>query len=196
MATRWMPALFMVAVGFPASGQSLSHSQARFEITAHQVAQALSTNGIQTVDQQVSLLANVVATEPSPVLEILSVEPLDAGSSGSRREARSLVKLVCHLAGACLPFYSIVAGPAGTIGRASSPFPVAGNAALKSDAEIIIKPGAHATLVMDDARSHIQITVISLENGIAGHKIHVASPDHKQIYVGEVVSADLLKRSF
>jgi hypothetical protein len=51
-------------------------------------------------------------------------------------------------------------------------------------------------LVMDDDRSHIQIAVISLENGMTGHKIRVASPDHKQFYVAEVVNAHLLRRSF
>jgi flagella basal body P-ring formation protein FlgA len=56
--------------------------------------------------------------------------------------------------------------------------------------------GTHATLVIDDQRSHIQLSVISLENGIAGHRIRVASPDHKQFYVGEVVSARLLKGNF
>jgi len=50
--------------------------------------------------------------------------------------------------------------------------------------------------VMDDARSHVQISVISLENGIAGHRIRVTSPDHKQFYVAEVVSANLVRRSF
>jgi flagella basal body P-ring formation protein FlgA len=67
---------------------------------------------------------------------------------------------------------------------------------LKSNTAIIMRTGAHATLVMDDARSHIQVTVISLENGIAGHRIHVASPDHKQVYVADVVSANLVRRSF
>ena len=62
--------------------------------------------------------------------------------------------------------------------------------------DITMRAGTHATLVMDDNRSHIQVAVISLENGIAGHRIHVASPDHKQIYVGEVVNANLLRGSF
>jgi flagella basal body P-ring formation protein FlgA len=49
---------------------------------------------------------------------------------------------------------------------------------------------------MDDDRAHIQIAVISLENGLAGHRIRVASPDHKQVYVAEVVNASLLRKSF
>jgi flagella basal body P-ring formation protein FlgA len=59
-----------------------------------------------------------------------------------------------------------------------------------------MRAGAHATLMMDDNRSHIQVTVISLENGVVGHRIRVASPDHKQVYVAEVVSSSLLKGSF
>jgi hypothetical protein len=49
---------------------------------------------------------------------------------------------------------------------------------------------------MDDGRAQIEVAVISLESGTAGHRIHVASPDHKQVYLAEVVSATLLTRSF
>jgi flagella basal body P-ring formation protein FlgA len=51
-------------------------------------------------------------------------------------------------------------------------------------------------MLMDDDRSHIQIAVISLENGVAGHSIRVTSPDHKQVYVAEVVNASLLRKSY
>jgi flagella basal body P-ring formation protein FlgA len=67
---------------------------------------------------------------------------------------------------------------------------------LKPNVAITMRAGAHATLVMDDDRAHIQIAVISLENGLAGHRIRVASPDHKQVYVAEVVNASLLRKSF
>jgi hypothetical protein len=49
---------------------------------------------------------------------------------------------------------------------------------------------------MDDQRAHIQVAVISLENGMVGHRIRVATPDHKQTYIGEVVNARLLRGSF
>jgi len=49
---------------------------------------------------------------------------------------------------------------------------------------------------MDDERSHIQIAVITLEGGITGREIRVASTDHKQFYLGKVVSANLLRRSY
>jgi flagella basal body P-ring formation protein FlgA len=67
---------------------------------------------------------------------------------------------------------------------------------LKQNGAFTIRSGAHATLVMDEERAHIEVAVISLENGMAGQKIRVASPNHKQVYVAEVVSANLLKRSF
>jgi hypothetical protein len=199
MTTRLIPVLLMMAMGLSGYVQAQSQAQRRFPITAHQVAQALSGNGMQTMDEQVLMLANVVATESAPELDVLSVVPLGDGAQGTHRELHSLVKLGCHSPGTCLPFYSIVS----KLGASVDSTPVVhafsvvpGDAALKPNTGIVIRAGAHATLVMDDARSHIQITVISLENGIAGHTIHVASPDHKQVYSAEVVSANLVKRSF
>lgn len=199
MATRLIPVLLMMAASLPGWAQAQSQFQRRFSLTAHQVAQALSGNGIQTMDEQVLVLAKVVATEPSPVLDILSVVPLGDSSPSTHSQMHSLVKLGCRMPGTCLPFYSIVSKPAPPVDGtpvALGVSTVTASAGLKPDGGIVIRAGAHATLVMDDARSHIQITVISLENGIAGHRIHVASPDHKQIYVAEVVSASLVRRSF
>jgi hypothetical protein len=199
MATRLIPVLLMMTMSVPGWTQAQSQLQRRFPLTAQLVAQALSANGIQTVDEQVSLLAQVVATEPAPVLDILSVVPLGSRSPGERGQLHSLVKLGCRLPGACLPFYSIVSKPA--VPGSSTPVAlgasaVASRTTLKPDTTILIRAGAHATLVMDDARSHVQMSVISLENGIAGHTIHVTSPDRKQHYVAEVVSANLVRRSF
>jgi flagella basal body P-ring formation protein FlgA len=70
------------------------------------------------------------------------------------------------------------------------------NPVSKANMDITMRAGTHATLVMDDDRSHIQVAVITLENGIVGHRIHVASPDHRQTYVGEVVNERLLRGSF
>jgi hypothetical protein len=107
--------------------------------------------------------------------------------------------MACHLKSACLPFYAIVKWPEGSTGRATNPFSTfaaSGSTASKPQGAVTIRAGAHATLVMDDGRSHIRVAVVSLECGAAGQKIRVASPDHKQIYEAEVVSANLLKGSF
>ena len=155
--------------------------------------------GIPTTEEQVSLLTRVVATESSPALDVLSVEPLGKQPMAEHSPARSRVRLGCHLPGKCLPFYAIVSGlepPAGSRPLPPAPPPASTTRCSKANMDITMRAGTHATLVMDDDRSHIQVAVISLENGIAGHRIHVASPDHKQIYVGEVVNANLLRGSF
>lgn len=191
--------MMIVAMGVPVWAQALPQVQSRFPLTAHQVAQTLTDNGIQVADDQVSLLAKVVASEPSPLLDILSVQPLGVRSSGKHSESGSLVKLGCRAAGICLPFYSIVSKPVAALDNVPAARGIAsdgGSAAIRSRARIIMRQGTHATLVMNDSRMQVQVAVISLENGAAGHKIRVESPDHKQIYVAEVVSANLLKRSF
>ena len=176
------------------TGWSQSQLQDRFALTADQVARSVSKGEIEVSGDQVFLLANVVAKVPNPVLDVLSVEPLGDKWFGGRSGTHSWVKLGCHLPGVCLPFYAVVSWPQKPAGRAidtSIAFP----AALKPKV-ITMRAGAHATLLMDDDRSHIQIAVISLENGIAGHSIRVTSPDHKQIYVAEVVNANLLRKSY
>jgi hypothetical protein len=107
--------------------------------------------------------------------------------------------MACHLSGRCLPFYAVVRWPqkaADSAANSSGVFRPFGDLVLKQNGAFTIRSGAHATLVMDEERAHIEVAVISLENGMAGQKIRVASPNHKQVYVAEVVSANLLKRSF
>jgi hypothetical protein len=178
----------MAAAGMPGWGQS--HLQERFALTAGQVAQTLSDRGMPTTGEQVSLLARVVAAHPHPVLDILSVEPF---AQGQPAPARSQVKLACHVQGECLPFYAIVDRSRSTARPATSTTDLS---TLNAKSEIIMRAGTRATLLMDDDRLHIQVAVISLENGMAGHRIRVTSPDRKQVYFGEVVSASLLKASF
>jgi hypothetical protein len=199
MKTKWIPVLMMAAVSGPGWVTAPCQTQGRFPLTAHQVAQALSQSGIQTTGEQVSLLATVVASEPAPVLDILSIEAIGGRVSSNHRQSGSLVKLGCREPGVCLPFYSMVGkleAPGNTAPAALRVTSEAGSAARRPDTAIVIRVGAHATLMMDDARAHVEMTVVSLENGAAGHKIHVATPNHKQVYLAEVVSANLLKRSF
>jgi len=174
-------------------------SQDRFALTAQQVARTLSEKGTRIESKQVSLVANVVATEPNPVLDIRAVEPLGEPLPGEHSGTQSWVRVACHEPGTCLPFYAAVnwpAEPGGSASDAPNAAAAARKPVLKVNAVITIRVGTRAMLVMDDDRSHIQIAVITLENGMTGHTIRVASPDHKQVYVAEVVSAHLLRRSF
>jgi hypothetical protein len=192
MTSKWITALSIAAMSL--TGWSQAQLQNRFVLTADQVAQSVSKGGIEVTGDQVSMLANVVSNEPNPALDVLSVEPLDDRWSGGSPGTRSWVKLGCHQLGVCLPFYVVVSWPQAQAKREIDTL-IASPAALKPKA-ITMRAGAHATLLMVDDRSRIQIAVISLENGVAGHSIRVTSPDHKQVYVAEVVSASLLRKSY
>jgi hypothetical protein len=192
MTSKWIAVLSIAAMSL--TGWSQSQLQDRFALTADQVARSVSKGEIEVSGDQVFLLANVVAKVPNPVLDVLSVEPLGDKWFGGRSGTHSWVKLGCHLPGVCLPFYAVVSWPQEPAGRATNQS-IASPAALKP--KVITMPaGTHATMLMDDDRSHIQIAVISLESGIAGHRIRVTSPDHKQVYVAEVVNASLLRKSY
>jgi hypothetical protein len=198
MKARRIPILLMAATTVP--GLIHAQSQERFVLTTDQVAGALTGAGMTTPAADVSLPARVVALVPSPVLDILSVQPVRKGalaqpSRSSAQPSFLLVKLACHQPGECLPFYATVNGP-GATDLGSNPSSIATTAESIPKKEFTMPAGTHAILVMEDDRSHIQVAVVSLENGMAGHRIRVASPDHKQIYFGEVVNAGLLRGSF
>lgn len=193
MTAEWVPFLLMAALGVTV--QAPSQLQDSFPLTAAQVALAVSASGMPTTAGHVSLLTRVVATEPEPVLDVRSVENLGRGPLAGNSDVRLRIKLACHVAAKCLPFYAVVSSTSSTTGPANA-LSIRGSAMWNGHSEITMKAGTHATLLLDDQRSHIQVAVVSLENGIVGHRIHVASPDHKQTYVGEVVNARLLKGSF
>jgi len=196
MTATWSSVSLMAAITTLAWGQSQPPD--RFALTAGQVARTLSDKGMPTADDQVSLLARVVATEPDPALDVVSVQAFSEGLVAGHSAVRSRVKLVCRVPGECLPFFVIVswsqpaAGPATS--KSTSPFDR--NMSTSPNSQITMRAGSRATLVMDDERSHIRVAVISLQDGMAGHRIRVSSPDHKQIYFGEVVTSSLLRGSF
>jgi len=201
MTVRWAAVFLIMAIGQAGGAQSLS--QRRFVLTAQQVSEALThrlaDRGIKINADEVSLAAKVVATEDNPVLDILADDPMAEQMSEGRMEDRSRVKLSCHVAATCLPFYAIVRWPTGMDKSADHALNVPSlveRTVPKTVPAITMRAGAHATLMMDDDRAQIQVSVISLESGSVGHRIHVASPDHKQLYVAEIVSATVLKGSF
>ena len=199
MSTRRVAALLVTAISLPGWGYSQSLLREHFEITVQHVAQTLSNSVIQIADLRVSLLAKVVAAEANPELDVLSIEPLGLRRSKNDAASSYMVKLGCHAVGMCLPFYAIASLNQGTAGsQTSAPIATlaAANTFSKPNTAVTIRAGAHATLVMYDGDAQIEVAVVSLENGVAGRMIHVASPDHKQIYLAEVVSPTLLTRSF
>ena len=194
-------ALLTTVVSLPLCGIAQLKPAAldQFPITTRMVAQTLSVRGIQVEDRQVFLLARVIAAEPHPALDILKVEPLSDSRLEQASQSRTIVKLACHTAAICLPFYATITRPYEMVGNdTGSPGLArpAGYSTLISKPAITMRAGTHATLAMDDERSHVRIAVISLENGATGRKICVTSTDHKKVYLAEVVSPVLLKRSY
>ena len=170
----------------------------RFVLTTAQVADAITRAGAATTAAQVSMMAAVMAAEPAPALDILSITPVhktqSTQTSPVQSPLHSLVRLGCHQPHICLPFYVTVNAlhfndALVTVG--SSP-----GSGRTPRSEFTMPAGTHATLIMDDQRAHIQLAVVSLENGMTGKWIRVASPDHKQVYFGEVVNASLLRGAF
>ena len=195
MAIRWIAVISLAVMGLSQLGQS----QERFAITTHQVAQALAEKGIQVSDTQVKLVAKVVATDPSPQLDVVSEAPFVSPQNADHAEAPAWVKVACHRPGTCLPFYAIVVGLEGSVAIASIDSTARSSiryTQFEPKSEITMRAGTHATLILDDHRSRIRVSVVSLEKGAAGSRIRVASPDHKQVYVAEVVSSSQLKASF
>jgi hypothetical protein len=200
MVAKTIVVLLMVATTLPALPQP--PQQARYTLSIKQVAavvvRSFLETGITLTDQQISLPARVVATERIPTLDISSVEVLSEYVFEGHSKARSKIRLTCRIASVCLPFYAIVIWPEGLSNPSGAPSFLSAHPARvpKPMPEITMQAGTHATLVLDDERAHIQLTVVSLESGSTGHKIRVASPDHKQIYIAEIIGANLLKGSF
>jgi hypothetical protein len=197
MKAAWIATLLMGTAGV--LGWAQTAAARRFPLTVEKIARTFSDRGVSISGDQISMLANVVASEENPMLDVLSVQQLGGRWAEGRTENHSLVKLACRVPGTCLPFYVIVnaqEAPARSTGSEAKLMPASLSVRIAPSAPITIRAGTHATLIMDDSRAHIQVTVISLESGHTGDKIHVATPDHKQTYLAEVMSANLLRRSF
>ena len=58
----------------------------------------------------------------------------------------------------------------------------------------MIKSGTHLTLLVDSGSAHIQMAVVSMQNGSLNQQIKVRSTaDHKQIFTAQIVSATTVK---
>ena len=161
-----------------------------YPISAEQVAQALSESGMQVKPADVSLGVQVVASKMDPEMYLLDIQP-----ATSARDRKTLwARIGCKDSGVCLPFYATVAWDRdlAELPKGSRP-----GAQQTSTAEVVLPPaihsGTHATLVIASDHSRLTLAVVALQNGSVGEVIRVASPDHKQFYRAEVVSADLLK---
>jgi hypothetical protein len=184
---------FAFALWMVATVQAGAQAQQHFPVTAQQVAHALELQGVDVADGQISLAASIVAESAEPQLQIEGVQPLRGGHSGSGLRAE--VRLSCAQPHDCIPFYAFVTLPDGTELAEKSTSIHALFAKRVPALPVAIRAGGHATLIVETARMHIRVPVISLQNGAVGAQIHVTSPDHKQTYRATVLGPSLLSGS-
>jgi len=161
------------------------------DISTEQVAAAISRAGMSVSAGQVTLLADVVAKSESPTLIVRSIEPWG--------DLRMKVRLGCANSEECLPFYVSI-----RCNQPGSERPVAAlpdqpsTLISRPDSDprsFVVRAGSRATLLLDRNHVHIRLSVLCLENGATGQKIHVESKDPQQTYVAEVVEGGVVRGS-
>jgi len=196
MNARWI-ALLGLGVAL-AQAAELSAAQC-FSLSQEQVRQAIAKGfeerGIGLNGAQVVLPAKVVTSMANPALDIRSIYSLPNLHGDGESKSRAAVRMICRLPNVCLPFYAIVSWPVGMDASELHSFARTDSTANQKT-NIMMRIGDHVMLVMDEGHVHIRLAVVSLANGVVGSSIRVATPDHKQVYVGQVVSTDLLRGSF
>lgn len=154
-------------------------------ITAAQVANAISGSGMKVSAQQVTLLADVVATTSNPVLQVESVEPWG--------EHRLRVRLSCESSDQCVPFLVAVRWGDGDAVQPSAKTPSLRPASLASSKtsqnSFVVHNGSPAVLLLDGDHVHIRLSVICLENGAPGQTIRVEAKDHSRTFTAQVQDA-------
>jgi hypothetical protein len=171
---------FFCAAVLPAAAESR-----RYAVTAELIAAAVSSNGVAISPGQVTLLTNVFASVADPELRVMSI--------GRAGDQRTIARLECAAADQCLPFF-VALRTDGNTNAALLANPTPAPAAVKSrPAEIVVRSGSTATLLLEGPHVQITLPVICMQNGAAGQTIRATSPDHLQSYVAQVGNDGILK---
>lgn len=200
-ATRVLARLLHMAAAGPSMlALPLALAQAippRPVLTAAQVIAAMQDRQLPTDGVEVRLAADITSAVTRPALEIQSMVPLNA------HEVR--LRITCRDRSECLPFFAVA-----TYSQAIDPTALEHDSKLRAAAAtsvasttttpiapvltpVTMRIGSPATLDFDEARVHVRVDVICLENGASGDRIRVTTRDHKQIYVAEILSPGNLK---
>jgi len=180
--------LRLVAVLLPAHALLWGSEVARYPILPAQVAQALSNAGMDVKPEAVSFGARVVASKSNPQMNVLEIH----SASGSQGDRNVWVRIGCREVGVCLPFYATVAWDQ-PLPKTLETIRGATAAATVIGSPPTIRCGAQATLMMENDRARLDLSVVTLESGYTGQVIRVATTDRKRTYRAEVVGATLLK---
>lgn len=154
-------------------------------ITAELVADTLSAAGMKVSAQQVTLLADVIASTSKPALRVESMERWG--------DHRMRVRLACDSNSECMPFLVAVNwnGDDATLASSSSSSVIAQT--KSQPAPIVVHAGSPAILLLDGDHVHIQLPVFCLENGAAGQTVRVVSKEQRKTFTAQVLSESVLK---
>lgn len=159
-----------------------------FAISNGIIAAVISQTGLEIAPEQVSLLTEVVATTPAPVLKVRSIEKLD--------KQRLLARMECENRDECLPFFvSIQVGQSSATQTfmSSTKASATDTAPQSSVKSVVLHVGSMATLQLDGDHVHIRIPVICLESGSPGQTIRATDKNHRVVYSAQVIDGSLVK---
>lgn len=161
----------------------------RYPITAAQVSDAIGSTGTPVSPDAVSLLSVVTASTPAPHLRVQGAER----ATGDQL----MVRIACETPEECLPFVVSLRSSAGTAARLVGLFASGGSpvraASVVASGPMVIRNGAQAVLLLDGKHVHVQLPVVTLENGAVGQRIRVTEKDKRQTYTAVVVNSGLLQ---
>ncbi len=116
----------------------------------------------------VELPAAIPARDPNPTLQAGPIERWGTGELAH-------VRLHCDSDAACRPFYV-------TVHLSST-----AQAAIPAKPLAALRPGTHASMLIDSGRIHLRIPVTCLGSGAPGALIRVAGPKNIRFYQATVV---------
>jgi hypothetical protein len=159
------------------------------------VATALSKGAGAAPEPTVSLLTDVLATELNPEVDVDS-SFLHFHASTTSPDAQVPVRVRCHVAGTCLPFYVVVTWSAHNVPLVSNSDNTSSAVAAKASTKMTMRSGEHARLILQDGAARLEVSVISQQSGREGQSIRAVSLDGKHTYTAHIVAGNILMGSF
>jgi len=182
---RWIsPSLLVVMLAACAAAEP---ANPRDLISAGNVVAALATAGVQTTPAQVEFLSPVNSTHENANLKLVSL----AKWTNDTMKAH----LRCDSNAECLPFYVVLRHVNAECIPAHFSTTEAGRKSqqIKRPGERVIRGGQAATMIYQAKDIKIVVPIVCLQNGRRGERIRVASPDHRRVYLAEVIDSNLVK---
>ena len=171
---RFFPVLALSAAACAATVAPVTSP--RVSVSLDQIATALVSEGLEVNSTQLQLLSNVTSIAGATV----HLTKLNQESAGT-----ILAEFGCRRR-QCLPFYVLMHDVhTNNKIRKSIDQTAAGKSPVTNP---LIRRGKPVTLMLEGSNCRITVPAISLEHGMQGQVIRVASLDHKRTFHAEVIN--------